>query len=126
MIAPLVDELAGEYAGKVTCVKINTDESPQVATEYGVRSIPTVMVRCGAGLWCMGVVVGWACRGVAVVHAWGWGGQEGMSLWCMGLAMVHAAHAWGSGRAGLLLLWRRSRRSSMQQHAAVVTKKRCG
>lgn len=44
MIAPLVDELAAEYAGKVTCVKINTDESPQVATEYGVRSIPTVMM----------------------------------------------------------------------------------
>jgi thioredoxin 1 len=44
MIAPLVDELAAEYAGKVTCVKINTDESPQIATEYGVRSIPTVMM----------------------------------------------------------------------------------
>ncbi|KIZ02782.1 hypothetical protein MNEG_5175 [Monoraphidium neglectum] len=41
MIAPLVDELAAEYSGKV---KINTDESPQTASEYGVRSIPTVMV----------------------------------------------------------------------------------
>ncbi|GBF92384.1 hypothetical protein Rsub_05586 [Raphidocelis subcapitata] len=44
MIAPMVDEIAGEYAGRVTCVKVNTDESPQVATEYGIRSIPTVMI----------------------------------------------------------------------------------
>ncbi|KAI8464368.1 MAG: thioredoxin [Monoraphidium minutum] len=44
MLAPLVDELASEYAGKFTCVKMNTDESPQTASEYGVRSIPTVMV----------------------------------------------------------------------------------
>lgn len=44
MIAPLVDELAKQYAGKITCLKLNTDESPNVATEYGIRSIPTVMV----------------------------------------------------------------------------------
>ena len=44
MIAPLVDEIAAEYGGKALCVKVNTDESPQVATEYGIRSIPTVMV----------------------------------------------------------------------------------
>lgn len=44
MIAPLVDELAKEYAGRVRCLKLNTDESPSTATEYGIRSIPTVMI----------------------------------------------------------------------------------
>merc|ERR1712078_925648 len=44
MIAPLVDELAEEYKGKLYAVKLNTDESPAVATEYGIRSIPTVMI----------------------------------------------------------------------------------
>lgn len=44
MIAPQIDELAKEYAGKVRCLKINTDECPAIATEYGIRSIPTVMI----------------------------------------------------------------------------------
>ncbi|CAI7829667.1 unnamed protein product [Closterium sp. NIES-53] len=44
MIAPLIDELAKEYNGKLKCYKLNTDESPNVATEYGIRSIPTVMI----------------------------------------------------------------------------------
>eukprot|EP00879_Flechtneria_rotunda_P001179 GHRR01001326.1.p1 GENE.GHRR01001326.1~~GHRR01001326.1.p1 ORF type:complete len:152 (+),score=27.65 GHRR01001326.1:92-547(+) len=44
MIAPLIDEIATEYNGKLKCVKLNTDESPGVATEYGIRSIPTVMI----------------------------------------------------------------------------------
>ncbi|GJP39301.1 hypothetical protein CLOM_g23687 [Closterium sp. NIES-68] len=44
MIAPLIDELAKQYAGKLKCYKLNTDESPNVATEYGIRSIPTVMI----------------------------------------------------------------------------------
>lgn len=44
MIAPLIDELAVQYAGKIRCVKLNTDDSPGVATEYGIRSIPTVMI----------------------------------------------------------------------------------
>jgi thioredoxin 1 len=44
MIAPQIDELAKEYAGKVRCLKINTDEWPAIATEYGIRSIPTVMI----------------------------------------------------------------------------------
>lgn len=47
MIAPLIDELAKQYAGKVRCLKLNTDESPGIATEYGIRSIPTVMVFKG-------------------------------------------------------------------------------
>ena len=44
MIAPLIDQLAEEYAGKLKAVKLNTDESPSIATEYGIRSIPTVMI----------------------------------------------------------------------------------
>eukprot|EP00798_Chlamydomonas_sp_ICE-L_P016185 gene16185-22346_t len=47
MIAPIVDELAAEYGDKLKCTKLNTDESPQVATDYGIRSIPTVMIFKG-------------------------------------------------------------------------------
>ena len=47
MIAPIIDELAVEYKDKLRCFKLNTDESPQVATEYGIRSIPTVMIFKG-------------------------------------------------------------------------------
>ncbi|GKC24440.1 thioredoxin [Tanacetum coccineum] len=44
MIHPVVDDLAKEYTGKLTCYKVNTDESPSIATKYGIRSIPTVMI----------------------------------------------------------------------------------
>ena len=44
MIAPLVDELAVQYAGRVRCLKLNTDESHKTASEYGIRSIPTVLI----------------------------------------------------------------------------------
>ncbi|KAK4342062.1 hypothetical protein RND71_037878 [Anisodus tanguticus] len=44
MIHPVIDELAKEYAGKLKCFKLNTDESPSTATEFGIRSIPTVMI----------------------------------------------------------------------------------
>eukprot|EP00877_Chromochloris_zofingiensis_P008520 jgi/Chrzof1/3921/Cz13g13140.t1_TRX2 len=47
MIAPIIDELASEYAGKLKCVKLNTDESPAIGGEYGIRSIPTVMIFKG-------------------------------------------------------------------------------
>ncbi|PSS31754.1 Thioredoxin M-type Md like [Actinidia chinensis var. chinensis] len=43
MIAPVVDELAKEYAGKILCCKLNTDDCPNIATQYGIRSIPTVL-----------------------------------------------------------------------------------
>jgi thioredoxin 1 len=43
-IAPVVDELAGEYAGRVSFAKVNVDDNPRVATEYGVRSIPTLLI----------------------------------------------------------------------------------
>ncbi|GAQ85477.1 hypothetical protein KFL_002370110 [Klebsormidium nitens] len=47
MIAPLIDELAKDYKGKLLCLKLNTDESPSIATEHGIRSIPTVMIFKG-------------------------------------------------------------------------------
>ncbi|KAI3466119.1 hypothetical protein Pfo_022782 [Paulownia fortunei] len=44
MIHPLIDKLAKQYAGKLKCFKVNTDESPSIATQYGIRSIPTVII----------------------------------------------------------------------------------
>ncbi|RAL45482.1 unnamed protein product [Cuscuta campestris] len=44
MIHPVIDELAKEFAGKLKCYKVNTDDSPAIATKYGIRSIPTVMI----------------------------------------------------------------------------------
>ena len=43
-VAPAVDAIANEFAGKVKVVKLNTDEEQQVAIKYGVGSIPTLMV----------------------------------------------------------------------------------
>jgi len=42
MIAPIVEELAAEYQGKLKVVKLNTDENQDVAIKYGIRSIPTL------------------------------------------------------------------------------------
>ncbi|NJN31042.1 MAG: thioredoxin [Synechococcales cyanobacterium RM1_1_8] len=47
MVAPVVDEIAQQYDGQVKVVKVNTDESPSVASQYGIRSIPTLMVFKG-------------------------------------------------------------------------------
>ncbi len=44
MIAPIVEELASENAGSLKVAKVNIDTSPNVATQYGVTSIPTLMV----------------------------------------------------------------------------------
>ena len=44
MIAPLVEELSVQYAGKVDFVKLNVDENPQISMKYGIRSIPTLLV----------------------------------------------------------------------------------
>jgi len=43
MIAPFIEELAGEYDGRVTFVKVDVDASPGVAMQYGVHSIPTLL-----------------------------------------------------------------------------------
>lgn len=47
MVAPVVDEIAQQYDGKVKVVKLNTDENPQIASQYGIRSIPTLMIFKG-------------------------------------------------------------------------------
>ncbi len=47
MVAPIVEELADEYAGKVKFYKLNTDDNVQTAARYGIRSIPTLMVFKG-------------------------------------------------------------------------------
>lgn len=44
MVAPIVEELSTEYDGKVTFTKLNTDESPNIAVRYGIRSIPTLLI----------------------------------------------------------------------------------
>ena len=43
-LSPIVDEVAGEVAGKMKVVKVNIDENPNAPTKYGVRGIPTLMV----------------------------------------------------------------------------------
>ena len=43
-IAPVVGELAADYEGRVGFAKVNVDENTRVATEYGIRSIPTLLL----------------------------------------------------------------------------------
>jgi len=47
MIHPIVDQLAKDFAGKFKFYKINTDESPNTANRYGIRSVPTVIIFKG-------------------------------------------------------------------------------
>ncbi|MGH2391823.1 MAG: thioredoxin [Chloroflexota bacterium] len=44
MVAPMVEQLAGEYAGRLRAVKVNVDDSPVVAKRYGIQSIPTLAI----------------------------------------------------------------------------------
>jgi thioredoxin 1 len=43
-LSPLVDELAGEYSGRVKVGKLDVDQSPETAARYGITSIPTLLV----------------------------------------------------------------------------------
>ena len=47
MVAPVLDKVAEQYAGKVQVVKLNVDENPVTAQTYGIRSIPTVALFHG-------------------------------------------------------------------------------
>ncbi|NIA27442.1 MAG: thioredoxin TrxA [Desulfobulbaceae bacterium] len=44
MIEPLLKEVAGDYADRIAVVKVNVDESPNIAQKFGIRSIPTLML----------------------------------------------------------------------------------
>ncbi|MEJ2603328.1 MAG: thioredoxin [Gammaproteobacteria bacterium] len=44
MLGPIIEQLADDYADKVTVVKLDVDSAQQVAMRYGIRSIPTVML----------------------------------------------------------------------------------
>lgn len=46
-IAPIIDEIAAEYDGKIKVVKINVDENPKTPSKYGVRGIPTLIMFKG-------------------------------------------------------------------------------
>jgi thioredoxin 1 len=44
MVAPILDQIAAEYAGKLTVAKVDIDNNPMAPTEYGVRGIPTMIL----------------------------------------------------------------------------------
>ena len=50
MIAPVLDEVAGTYQGKLTIAKMNVDENPKVPAKFGIRGIPTLMLFKGGQL----------------------------------------------------------------------------
>jgi thioredoxin 1 len=47
MVAPILDKLAKEYAGKLIVAKVNTDEETKYAQQYGVQGIPTMLFIAG-------------------------------------------------------------------------------
>ncbi len=61
MVAPVVEELAEDYDGRVKFVKLNTDENPMTAGQYGIRSIPTLLVFKGGDK--VGEIVGFRPKG---------------------------------------------------------------
>ena len=66
MVAPVVEELADDYDGQVKFVKLNTDENPQVAGKYGIRSIPTLLIFKGGEN--VGQVVGFRPKSELAKH----------------------------------------------------------
>ena len=51
MVAPVVEEISKDFEGKIKVFKLNTDENPNVASQYGIRSIPTLMIFKGCLLY---------------------------------------------------------------------------
>jgi len=50
MVAPILEKLAGEYAGKLIVAKVNTDENPEWMMKYGIQGIPTMLFVFGGKL----------------------------------------------------------------------------
>jgi len=50
MIAPILDEIAGGYQGKIKIAKLNIDENPNTPPKYGIRGIPTLMIFKGGNV----------------------------------------------------------------------------
>jgi thioredoxin 1 len=46
-VSPILEEIAGEHADKIVIVKLNVDENPRTAADYGITSIPTMNVYAG-------------------------------------------------------------------------------
>jgi thioredoxin 1 len=46
-VSPILEEIAGEHADKIAIIKLNVDENPQIAAQYGITSIPTLNVYKG-------------------------------------------------------------------------------
>ena len=44
MVAPIIEELSHEYADRVIVGKLDVDHNPEIATKYGIRSIPTILI----------------------------------------------------------------------------------
>ncbi len=61
MIGPALEEIAAEMQGKVKIAKVNVDENPNIASKFGIRSIPTLMLFKGGKL--AGQKVGAAPKG---------------------------------------------------------------
>ncbi len=50
MIAPILDEIAGSYDGKIKITKLNIDDNPNTPPKYGIRGIPTLMIFKGGNV----------------------------------------------------------------------------
>ena len=47
MIAPIIEEMATEYAGRAVIGKVDVDENPEISMNFGIRSVPTLMIFKG-------------------------------------------------------------------------------